>query len=142
MRTGRPRKPAALALAEGDTRKIGANKLRERAAKEPDATHGYPPCPDHLSGRARAAWDFLSAELADMQLDRRPDALMLEGLCVAYADAVESGKGADWMRFRAFASDFGISPVARARLVIEKKDEGPALEDLLNAPRIPRPAVQ
>jgi phage terminase small subunit len=51
---------------------------------------GLPRCPDHLKGRARDAWDFWSQELAVMDLDRRPDAHMLEGACVAYDSAVSS----------------------------------------------------
>ena len=46
--------------------------------------------PEHLQGRAREAWKFWSEELESMDLDRRPDAHMLEGCCVAYDAAVDA----------------------------------------------------
>ena len=74
-----------IQIAEGDTRKLGVNKLKELAEREPKAERGLPPCPDHLMGRARDAWHFWSEELAQMKLDHRPDAHALECLCSAYA---------------------------------------------------------
>src|ERR1700732_1535001 len=85
---GRKPKPIGLKIVEGDTRKIGARKLKARIAGEPKATRGLPPCPPHLKGRAREAWEVWSEELAFMAIDRRPDAMMLEGACVAYETAV------------------------------------------------------
>jgi len=83
------RSPTAVQVAQGDPRKIGKRKLAEKLASEPSATRGLPDCPSYLNGRARAAWGFWAAELADMNLDKRPDAMMLEGACVAYAAARE-----------------------------------------------------
>jgi P27 family predicted phage terminase small subunit len=87
---GRKPKPIARQISEGDPRKQGKHKLQERLNAEPQATRGLPVCPKHLRGRARAAWGFWAEELADMKLDRRPDAMMLEGACVNYARAVEA----------------------------------------------------
>lgn len=170
-RGGRHRKPAALRAGEGDTCKIGSRKFQEQLNAEPKATRGLPACPRHLHGRARAAWGFWATELADMNLDNRPDAQMLEGACVNYARAVqadllvekeglmveESALNADgekvvlrvkyhpaitvsnaaWRQVRAFCSEFGLSPVARARLSIEKSDASfQDLRTLLLQPRI------
>lgn len=175
---GRKPKPAAQALADGDTRKIGANKLREKCAAEPQAGKGLPECPSHLKGRAREAWDSWVRDLEDMELDRRPDGQMLEGACVAYHRAVQADlmvgregitrklwgilKTTDkagnpkqkrvllkekahpaiaislnaWRQVRAFCSEFGLSPVSRTRLSIEKKGgEIEDLERILNKPR-------
>ncbi len=44
--------------------------------------------PDYLVGRARDAWTFWSHELELMDLDRRPDGPMLEGVCIAYDAAI------------------------------------------------------
>lgn len=77
-----------LRAAEGDTRKIGANKLAAKVKAEPKATRGFPDCPEHLGCRARELWMFWTKELEGMGLDRRPDAIMLEGACVAYGQAV------------------------------------------------------
>ena len=174
---GRKPKPTARQIAEGDPRKKGVRKLREKLAAEPIATKGLPDCPRHLRGRARAAWNFWREELEGMGLDRRPDAQMLEGACVNYARAVEADlivardgimleiseidketgerillksqyhpaitvSNAAWRQVRAFCSEFGLSPVSRTRLAIEKKSDG--VEDLakiLMQPREPKSAA-
>lgn len=87
---GRKPKPAAKQIADGDPRKHGVHKLDAMAASEPAATKGLPPCPRHLNGRARMAWKFWAEELEAMDLDRRPDAMMLEGACVNFDRAVEA----------------------------------------------------
>jgi P27 family predicted phage terminase small subunit len=87
---GRKPKPTALQMAQGDPRKKGMGKLAEKLAAEPHPTRGLPGCPRYLKGRARSAWTFWAAELADMQIDRRPDAQMLQGACVNYAKAVQA----------------------------------------------------
>lgn len=137
---------------------------------------GLPPHPRHLGGRARDAWIFWSAELAIMNLDRRPDAMMLEGACVGYAQAVQAdiliendGPVVDepimdtmgevvghklkrhpavtvsrtaWAQVRAFATEFGLSPVSRTRLAVERQDATPMeLSTLLATPREPRKIV-
>ena len=167
---GRKPKPTAVQIAEGDPRKKGTGKLRERLEREPDARRGLPDCPRHLKGRARAAWAFWNEELASMNLDCRPDAMMLEGACVNYARAVEADailadeglvvtepvitkqgdvvgerhkkhpavevSNAAWRQLRAFCSEFGLSPVSRTRLTIEKPDKNTqSIADLLSRPR-------
>jgi P27 family predicted phage terminase small subunit len=168
---GRKPKAAGRKLAEGDTRKVGARKFAAQIAGEPKASRGLPSCPEHLKGRARAAWIFWSEELAAMSIDCRPDAHMLEGACVAYDAAVDSyetiqkqgrliaKKALDpatnklvvvdvkphpavrqgnqaWALMRSFCSEFGLSPVSRIRLSIEKEDSGDAdLLELLGRPR-------
>lgn len=85
---GRKPKPTARQVSEGDPRKLGVHKLEAKLAAEPKASKGLPGCPRHLRGRARYAWNFWSEELAAMNMDRRPDAMALEGACVAYETAV------------------------------------------------------
>lgn len=87
---GRKPKPLTQHAAEGDPSKFGRNKLQEKIDAQPKATRGLPPCPRHLQGRARAAWNFWREELEAMKLDHRPDAMMLEGACVNYARAVQN----------------------------------------------------
>ena len=60
------------------------------AESVPKGSRGLPKCPRHLKGRARSAWKFLKAELEAMDLDCRPDALSLEGGCLAYQTAIEA----------------------------------------------------
>jgi P27 family predicted phage terminase small subunit len=87
---GRPRKPLKVRQQEGDRRKIGAKKLQALIDAEPRTQSGLPECPEHLNGLARETWDRWSEQLSIMELDRRPDAEMLEGACVAYARAVRA----------------------------------------------------
>jgi P27 family predicted phage terminase small subunit len=171
---GRKPKPIAQQIAEGDPRKIGKKKLQRMLEAGPQAARGLPKCPRHLRGRARAAWNYWREELIAMQLDSRPDAMMLEGACVNYAKAVQADllvlaggvtleepiidpetgeqKGvkikrnpADvvsnraWGLVKAFCSEFGLSPVSRTRLTLEKRDDGKSeLLKLLSQPRTPR----
>jgi len=167
---GRKPKPISRQIAEGDPRQRGKHKLEEREAKQVKAARGFPPCPRHLHGRARAAWNFWVKELSEMKLDCRPDAMMLEGACVNYARAVQSDiilrygcqvsepildsngevvgekirnhpavavSNACWRNVRAFCSEFGLSPVSRTRLPIDKskEDDEDDLMKLLSAPR-------
>jgi P27 family predicted phage terminase small subunit len=167
---GRKPKPLATQISEGDPAKRGKNKLRQQMAAEPKPTKGLPLCPRHLRGRARAAWNFWRQELEAMNLDAKPDAMMLEGACVNYARAVEADlvlaadgleihetiydKDGDevgyrrkahvlipvsnqsWNAVRAFCSEFGLSPVSRTRIKIEKPDTGEG--DLMAALAGPR----
>ncbi len=165
-----------MQIAAGDPQKKGVRKLQEQLDAEPVASPGLPECPEQLQGRARDAWEFLVRELEYMGLDRRPDALMLEGTCVTYAQAVDADtaiaaegilieepitdkrgevvgqkikahpavaiSSQAWRQVRAFCAEFGLSPVSRTRLAIERKDTGAELADLLSAPRPQRPVVQ
>ena len=87
---GRKPKPIKAQIAAGDPRKKGVHKLEQQLAAEPKASRGLPPCPEYLVGRAREAWAFWSHELALMDLDRRPDGPMLEGVCISYDAAVDA----------------------------------------------------
>lgn len=86
---GRKPTPTGRQVAEGDPRKRGVNKLDAKLASEPKAERGLPGYPEHLGERARWAWNLWKEELEKMQLDARPDQVMLEGACVNYGRAVE-----------------------------------------------------
>jgi P27 family predicted phage terminase small subunit len=87
---GRKPKSTALQIVEGDPRRLGKNKLLEKQAREPEAREGLPRCPAYLqkNQRAREAWNLWVKELEKMDLARRPDAHMLEGAVIAYAESV------------------------------------------------------
>lgn len=162
MRGGKP-KPAAKQIAEGDPAKKGVHKLDQQLAAEPKAEDGLPECPEHLSGPGREAWDFWCPALASMNLAKQPDALTLEAACMAYHelreayDALESdgrtladNNGRQYNHpavtrmknsmtaVRSFTSEFGLSPVGRTRLTIDKRDDGEA--DMMKELSKPRPA--
>jgi phage terminase small subunit len=88
---GRKPTPVWLQLQRGDPRRIGKNKLQEWLAWERKiCSTELLPCPAHLSGLARRAWDILSEELALKSLAAAVFGPMLEGLCVSLAYAVEA----------------------------------------------------
>jgi P27 family predicted phage terminase small subunit len=168
---GRKPKPTSQQISEGDPRKLGVHRLEQKLEAEAKASRGLPRCPKHLQGAARKAWRFWSEELEAMNLDARPDAMMLEGACVAYQAAVESYEtiqkqgrlvakrildpqtntlvvanvkphpavaqmNAAWMLLKAFCSEFGLSPVSRTRLAIDKPaDSDDELLQILAQPR-------
>jgi P27 family predicted phage terminase small subunit len=84
------RKPIKRQIAEGDPRRKGMRKLQQELKRQPKTVSGLPDCPEHLQGRARATWAFLKEELETMDLDARPDVLVLEGACTSYALAAEA----------------------------------------------------
>jgi|SRR5579862_735412 len=171
---GRKPKPVAMQIAEGDPSKHGVHRLEQSLANEIKASRGLPRCPAHLKGKARKAWKLWSEELADMDLDCRPDAQMLEGACAAYESFVEcydiiqkQGRlvakralnpatnslevvnvrphpaigmmNSALMVMKAFCSEFGLSPVSRLRLSIDKPDnDQDDLMAVLSRPREPR----
>ncbi len=85
---GRPPKTPAQWRMDGDTRKLGKRKHEAQTVEAVPVSSGLPKCPAHLKGVARKAWAFLSEQLATMQQDRTPDAYTLEGVCVAYSQAI------------------------------------------------------
>jgi P27 family predicted phage terminase small subunit len=162
---GRKPKPTTQQIAAGDPRKLGVHRLEQKLEAEAKGARGLPKCPAHLKGLARKAWRFWSEELMHMNLDCRPDAMMLEGACIAYQAAIDAYEtiqkqgslvakrildpetnklvvsnvkahpavaqgNAAWMVMKAFCSEFGLSPISRTRLAIEKS---PAEEDDLMA---------
>ena len=171
---GRKPKPLARQIAEGDPRKKGKERLQEQLVSEPIASRGLPDPPAHLVGVAWDAWVFWKEELKAMNLDARPDAMMLEGACVNYARAVDADQiigregavldepvfvqgvrisdivrkrkhpavtvsNAAWSQVKAFCCKFGLSPVSRARLTLDKPDHGDTeLWALLTKPRLKR----
>jgi P27 family predicted phage terminase small subunit len=175
---GRKPKPAARQIAEGDPSKRGVHQLDARLEAEPQATRGLPACPAHLKGLARKAWRFWVDELEAMQLDARPDSMMLEGACVSYQTYVAMHKLIEeqkelvarkernpktgqlevvdvrphpglairdraLMQMRAFCVEFGLSPVSRARLFVERREtDGDDLMALLAQPRQRKTAVE
>jgi P27 family predicted phage terminase small subunit len=172
--TGRKPKTAAQQIAAGDPSKRGVHKLDAMLKAQPKAGRGLPSCPKHLKGIARKAWKFWTSELKIMNLDHRPDSMMLEGACIAYESYVnmhivieQQGKlvakkernpitgvlevvdvrphpglairDRALVMMRSFCSEFGLSPVSRARLYVDRREtETEDLLTLLAKPREPK----
>ena len=81
---GRKKVPTALNLLRGNP---GKRPLPEC---EPVLTACLPPCPAHLSDRAKAAWESFGRQLADAGILTELDAVALELLCNAYAGYLDA----------------------------------------------------
>ena len=78
---GRPKKPTKLKLIEGSF-------VHRGLPREPKV--GIGACPTHLSPLAKKQWKHLVHHLNALNLVTGVDRMLLEGLCVAYAQAVEA----------------------------------------------------
>jgi P27 family predicted phage terminase small subunit len=136
---GRKPKPSALRLLEGNPGKRPINE------NEPHPEPGIPPAPEHLSARAKSAWDAISVKLDKVGILTEMDDWALEQLCENYAEIVElreeikhNGRfqtvtnklgesrtvnSPAWSqladaekRFRGMLEQFGLTPSARTRV--------------------------
>lgn len=136
--SGRKPKPTSMKVIQGTFRP-------DRAKDEPEYQKGLPPCPDHLSDKARSAWNHIGPMLEKAGLLTHGDGFALEGLCEAYADlrdaraAIRARGGLTYVtesaggemvrpfpeitmisdadkRYRAWLGEFGLTPSSRARV--------------------------
>lgn len=82
---GPPKTPAAIKQKRGTTRRDRDTDDRERGL-----TFTLPSPPDHLSDKAREAWELLGPKLVNAELMTELDAIALEVLCESYAGTVET----------------------------------------------------
>lgn len=140
---GRKPKTAAQAARDGDTRKIGRRKLAARVRAEAAGATGLPECPVVLRGRGRWLWEYLVKDLEHEDCMRRLDVPMLIGVCKLFQAACQKNTSKFWTAFKALATEFPLSPVARTRLLGGKAvDAGEQdLAKLLAKPRPARPVT-
>src|SRR5258707_5544374 len=138
---GRRRRPIALKILEGNPGK------RDLGRGEPTLPAAVPPCPKHIRGLARGAWQRIGAQLARMHVANHVDQDALELLVGAYAEyrraqAVLDRRGRTytirtasgrvvrarpevaiaqdaWRRVRLMLQEFGLTPAARTRVEVE-----------------------
>ena len=150
MPAGRPRKPTALKLLEGNKGKRPLNK------KEPSPKRKIPRKPKGLSDKASEFWDHLYANLREMNVIVGADEMSMERMSELYADiqglqeelrtngrtyvthdaqgnkiiranpAAAQLRAADHM-FKGFLTEFGLTPAARSR--VNAQDEDTTEED-------------
>ena len=145
MKRGPPPQPTALKILRGNP---GRRPLNEH---EPQPASGFPPCPDHLQGTAREAWERFGRELEACGVGTQLDATALEMLATTYAAYLDAaGKvatgGAVWLKkaepgeipgytfspfwsvmnrefkhLRMMLSEFGMTPAARSSVTMDVK---------------------
>jgi P27 family predicted phage terminase small subunit len=141
MTAGRPPKPAALKALAG-------NPGQRPIKPEPEPTKGAPRAPHDLKGEALAEWGRIVPELDALGLLAKVDRAYLVAYCESWASfdqarqevaergALVTGRdgylvknpAAQIMKDAAdmmlkFGSRFGLSPVDRARLTVDKPEE-------------------
>ena len=138
---GRKPKSTALKLLQGNPGK------RALADGEPTPEAAAPVCPEFLSADARGEWERIAPLLVAQGLLVKDYRAALMGYCRHYARAVEWDKKADeighvhitangtpmvhpyvglanvaWEACRKFLVEFGLTPAARTRVRVDKKD--------------------
>lgn len=121
--------PTALKKLAGNPGKRPINK------DEPLPTTGAPQRPDWLTGDSLAEWNRIVPELDRLGILTCVDGGILEAYCVTYGAIVaavrsnEPPKAALLGQLRAYAAELGMTPAARAKLIIPKgKEDDPADE--------------
>ncbi len=154
-RRGPPPKPSALKLLQGNP---GKRPINER---EPRPRGGTPRCPDWLDEEAKACWKRLVPELKRMGVLSVIDADALCAYCDTwsrwkravlflqqngdvYTVKDESGKAKYVQQLpqvamarnllaalNRYQQEFGLTPAARSRLVIQEEQAGPGIAEFL-----------
>jgi len=135
--------PTQLKILRGNPGKRALSK------DEPQPASGFPPCPDHLTGKAREAWEMFSVQLESAGVGTALDATALELLCTSYAlyrDAAEqvAKYGPCWVKgvegglpqvvysphavvmererknIKALLAEFGMTPSSRTGLAVDE----------------------
>jgi len=137
-RRGPPPKPTVLKALEGTYRPDRA------VPNEPEPALGAPPCPPHLSGAGKVAWEFFVEELLQLGVLAVRDGPALEMLCSAYAEFAQANEIVEregltfrgttksgemllphpavriradaWRRVHRMLVEFGLTPSARTRV--------------------------
>lgn len=114
MPNGRPPKPTALKILEGNPGKRGLN------SGEPKPPPGPISPPSWLRGRSRTAWKWVAPVLEQMGVLRTADVHALALLCDAYAEYIECAAVVRKLG-RTYESKGGIS---RPRPEVQMATEG------------------
>jgi len=154
MPGGRPRKPTKLKLIEG-------NRGKRKIKPEPEPALGIPVA-HKMPPAAQAVWDGIAPELDRLGLLAKIDGTALEAACRGVAqgraadDAIEklqeliragtaerndyyhlsmlmaaSKKG--WSQWRAFCTEFGLTPASRSKLSVPENRQSDPLDDAMFA---------
>ena len=134
---GRKPKPTALKLAANNP---GKRRLND-AEPKPPAFAAVPPCPDWLTGEARAYWELQAPIDHATGILTTADVHAYAGLALTWADVRAAEHARDRRKaleiYRAYATDFGKNPASRTRIKATPPD---AHVDPISAFKAQRPA--
>lgn len=156
---GRKKKPTSLHVLEGNPSKIPEEELNN----EPKPNPIIPKKPTWLTGEGKKMWDYLTPKLQKLGLLTEIDGYALTAACDSYATWVkmkrylkkngytyeyENKNGAinevarpevhiankALVEFKAFCTEFGLTPASRSRLNINFKtnDDLDPMEELMS----------
>ena len=148
-RIGRPPKPDAVKALAGTLRR---DRMLADAVRFPA---GCPTPPAHLKGPAKRVWGTLAPLLSDAGVLSQGQAVALEGMCQAYAAAIQADENIRrkgrvvktpngqlqispweslskqrWSEVRQWCIEFGMTPAAQGKVSSTKKP-GDAAADFL-----------
>jgi len=152
MAGGRPPKPTALKLVQGNAGKRAIN------IDEPKPKIARPRVPAYLSPKAKTAFKSVSNLLEDMGVLTIADGMALEMMCSAYAEGRDLRKLIDvegytyttigtrgdevvkarpevamasdaWKRVKSMAAEYGLTAAGRSKLSVKEKVKTDPLAD-------------
>jgi len=144
MARGRPKKPTALAIIQGNP---GKRKLND-AEPAPPGVDRLPPPPSHLSQIAMDKWDDMGPVLLGMGCLTRSDLDVFETYCTVYGmlHEMDAASRVDWQsaddpadalkgviaaqrraeplrnQFIRIACELGMTPAARTKIRVDKPE--------------------
>lgn len=120
-----PNRPTPTAI-----KKLAMNPgKRPYNAHEIEPTLGAPTCPEWLIGDARDEWNRIVPELDRLAVLTYVDHAVLIAHCATYAEIVTTVKAGEPLKaallgqMRAYACELGLSPAARAKLAVPKRND-------------------
>ncbi len=120
-----PNRPTPTAI-----RKLAGNPgKRPFNAHEIEPTLGAPACPEWLAGDALDEWNRIVPELDRLGVLTRVDNAVLLAHCATYAEIAMTVKAGEPLKaallgqMRAYACELGLTPAARAKLAVPKRDD-------------------
>lgn len=115
--------PTVLKKLAGNPGKRPMNKA------EPLPLKGAPTCPAWLQGDALLEWKRIVPELDRLGVLTSVDGAVIEAHCVTYGEIVATVKAGKPLKaallgqLRGYAAELGLSPAARAKLIVPKVPE-------------------
>lgn len=96
---------------------------------EPMPTKGAPSCPDWLQGDGLLEWKRIVPELDRLGVLTAVDGAVIEAHCATYGEIVATVKAGEPLKaallgqLRGYAAELGLSPAARAKLIVPQGSE-------------------
>lgn len=155
-----PRTPSHLRAVQGNP-----SHARPENKAEPMPSKGYPDAPEYFNADEIKWYEDMCSELHRWGVITILDAKAMEMMTKSYSEFRQADKelrdhgsltvsmmgstgqevlkshpsiavrDSAWKKFRAMATEFGMTPASRSKIVANKQDEADAVDDMLNRKR-------